>query len=105
MPWGWYPPDEFMSEKATGDVPVYYCYKGGCLMDFHYQIESDHFDSGWMEFDIRDLAREACPGMLPAATMNRESHGLVIQLAAIELALEAWLTETGIGREGETGDG
>ena len=97
MPYVWVEPEEFMSEEETEDVAVHHCYKQHCVMEHHYQIASDKSGSGWMAFDIRDLAHKL--------GLSFTTHRGIIQ-AALEAhsgrALEEILDMLSIWYEGET---
>lgn len=78
MPYEWVEPEVFAAAEETNDAPVYHCYKSGCVMQYHYQIESDRSQTGFAAFDIRDLANAL--GVYAGDT--RDSHRAVI-LAAV----------------------
>ena len=98
MPYVWVTPEQFMSAEEADDVAVYHCHDSGCLMHYHYQIQSE--ERGWMAFDIRDLAYEVCPGV--PVLDDRDMHKAVLQVAVQSYPLETWLTEAEIWYEGET---
>jgi hypothetical protein len=84
MPYVWVEPEKFMSAEETCEAEVYHCHDQGCLMQYHYQIRSDLSDSGWMAFDIRDLAR--------ALGLSHTTHKGII-LAALEEYPDATLED------------
>ena len=99
MPYEWVKPEVFLTAEESGDVPVYYCYRSGCVMQYHYQIESDVSQTCFMAFDVRDLAN----ALGVRAGVTRDDHRAVV-LAAVEEfgSLEAALVATGTWYEGET---
>ncbi len=97
MPWTWTKPAVFLTAEDAGDRAVFHCYKDGCALGFHYQIESDLADSGYAAFDIRELYPHA-------SSWQAEQKMILKALSAGEGGLERVLELTGEWYEGETGE-
>ncbi|TET50180.1 MAG: hypothetical protein E3J64_08565 [Anaerolineales bacterium] len=108
MPWEWVEPERFMSAAESGHSEIHFCYKGSCVMWFHYQMPSDVADSGWAAFDIRDLVlADEYPIRISDLGPSRESHQELVRAVGPALGdgtLEEFLQRNEIWYEGETGN-
>lgn len=101
MPMVWTEPDTAFFLDT--DEEVYHCHRKGCLMVYHYQIQSDVSSSDWMAFDIRDLVTQV--NLAFARSWVAGSHREIMDRAPAILGLETLeevLVQTEIWYEGET---
>lgn len=74
MPYTWSAPELFWVSVHGHQIYHAYTSAGDMVMEYWYQIKSPEYNTGYAEFDIRDLAA----AMNMTVSVNRDTHKAIL---------------------------